>query len=155
MQKPAVFLMIDDDEDDISFFEDILRQVDKNITLVRADSGQQAFAQLQSADAVLPDLIFLDLNMPQMSGKGFLAQLQNEKKLAKIPVIIFTTSTLKRDIRETLDLGAVCFVTKPASVHEMKAFIHVVVSNFPFKSEKAMQVLTSLPFVIPNKNQHC
>ncbi len=153
MSKPAVFLMIDDDEDDISFFEDILHQVDKNITLLRAESGQHAFAQLQCPGAVLPDLIFLDLNMPQMSGKDFLAQLQKEKRLAQIPVIIFTTSMLKRDIRETLDLGAVCFVTKPASVHELKAFIHAVIFNFPFESEKDIQVLTTLSFVIPNKNR--
>lgn len=62
--------MVDDDADDICFFAEVLREVSSYINVLSAENGVEALAEL-GRDTILPDLIFLDLNMPQMGGKGF------------------------------------------------------------------------------------
>ena len=62
---------------------------------------------------VHPDLIFLDLNMPKMNGQEFLSKIKEELPLRDIPVVIFSTSGSYRNIKSTMDLGALEYITKP------------------------------------------
>ena len=75
-------------------------------------------------------MIFLDLNMPRLNGKQCLAELKREAHLRDIPVIIYSTSSEKRDIEETSRLGAAHFLTKPNKFEELcKALTFVVVKR--------------------------
>ena len=75
--------------------------------------------------AARPDLILLDLNLPKFSGKQILSDLERDAELRKVPVVILTSSSADRDILETYDLGANCYVTKPV---DLEKFIVVVKS---------------------------
>ena len=81
------------------------------------------------ADAPRPDLILLDLNMPRMDGRGFLAAIKLEPDLRIIPVVVLTTSEVERDVVSSYDLGAAGYITKPVDVIQFMAAIRCM-SNY-------------------------
>lgn len=105
-------MLIDDDEDDREFFLQVMVEILPDMVFDTASNGKIALDKLTSSDT-RPDLIFLDLNMPLMNGRQFLAEIRNHKRLLDIPVVILSTSGDAQTIRETLNLGARHFITKP------------------------------------------
>jgi len=104
--------LIDDDEDDQLFFSEALKLINPSLQYDSAANGKIALDKLTSIDR-LPDLIFLDLNMPVMNGYEFLKQAMNNLHINKIPIGIFTTSNILSDIERAKELGAKFFFTKP------------------------------------------
>ena len=100
-------------------------KVKNNITVV--EDGMEALAYLRHegpyANAALPDLILLDLNMPKKDGREVLAEIKADEELRRIPVLVFTISNAEKDILEAYDLQASAFITKPIDLDE---FITVV-----------------------------
>lgn len=92
-----------------------LTKLRKQALCIRAESCEMALGTLRKATDNLPDVIFLDLNMPRMRGKTCLCELKKDKVLQGIPVIIYTTSSILKDKDETRALGASHFITKPTS----------------------------------------
>lgn len=115
--KRTCFL-IDDDVDDQEIFAMALDQLDIHFHCIVANNGNEALQKLKR-ETVLPDYIFLDLNMPRMNGKECLKELKKNERLRNIPVIIYTTSSSKTDMEDTLKLGAAGFITKPFSLKEL------------------------------------
>lgn len=105
--------LIDDDEDDQLFFKEALELIKPLFQCDTAGNGRIALDKLKSSDS-LPDLIFLDLNMPVMNGLEFLTHIKNDKKINNIPIGIFTTSNITDDMELTKKLGAKFFFTKPS-----------------------------------------
>lgn len=122
-----VILLIDDDIDDQEFFLEAVKEVNPNITCHLAGSCDEGLEFLNNS-SVLPDYIFLDLNMPKVDGKKCLLELKNNLSVKDIPVIIYSTSSLKKDIDETTAMGAVHFLTKPAAFRELCQAIEKVLS---------------------------
>ncbi|WP_349315114.1 response regulator [Chitinophaga sp. MM2321] len=110
-------LLIDDDVDDRMIFGDVLKELVPDIIYNEAINGEDALEKLEKN--LVPDLIFLDLNMPRVDGKQFLAEMQKIDHLKHIPVVIYTTSSHESDKKETHALGAACFFTKPNSLREL------------------------------------
>jgi CheY-like chemotaxis protein len=104
MLKNIHFLLVDDDNDDTFLFEDVLLNIEPSAHFNSAANGIEALQKLRAGTA-LPDIIFLDLNMPGMDGKECLAQLKKDTALKSIPVIIYTTSSLSKDIELTMQMG--------------------------------------------------
>jgi chemotaxis family two-component system response regulator Rcp1 len=94
-----------------------------------AADGVEAMAFLRRegkyADAPRPDLILLDLNMPRKDGREVLAEIKDDPDLRRIPVVILTTSTAERDIMESYNLHANCYIAKPVDLDQ---FLDVVKS---------------------------
>lgn len=111
IQNTTYILMIDDDEDDQLLFKEALKQVNENVACNTALNGEEALKTLQSS--ALPDVIFLDLNMPIMNGFECLKALKKEKFYKQIPVIIFTTANDLATIEKCRKLGASGFFHKP------------------------------------------
>ena len=111
MLMKRIFL-VDDDIDDQLFFTDALKEIDESIQCDIANNGKDALERLKNL-LLLPDILFLDLNMPFMNGYECLSQLKNETRLAGIPVVIFTTSNDPKDVEITHQLGADVFLSKP------------------------------------------
>ena len=111
-------LLIDDDIDDQEFFMEAAREVDNTINCFIASSCEEGLETLNKMP-VVPDYIFLDLNMPKVDGKKCLSELKKSARLKDIPVIIYSTSSLKKDIEETKAMGAVHFMTKPSAFKEL------------------------------------
>lgn len=129
MEKQLNFLLIDDDADDRELFEIALENMTNKVNCTSAASCSEALQMLNS-EHVKPDYIFLDLNMPQMSGRECLAALKQTIKLANIPVIIFSTSSDPRDRSDTQEMGAIDFITKPSKTSELSRLLdHFVTSQ--------------------------
>ncbi len=122
-----VIFLIDDDIDDQEFFMEAVKEVDPNIECHLASSCDDGL-ELLNKSSVLPDYIFLDLNMPKVDGKKCLLELKKNARVKDIPVIIYSTSSLKKDIDETKAMGAVHFLTKPAAFRELCEAIENVLS---------------------------
>ena len=130
MMKPKrTFFIVDDDIDDQDLFIEAVNEVDDSIECMSASNCEEALDLLKNKKIGKPDMIFLDLNMPKLNGKQCLAELKKEAHLADIPVIIYSTSSEKRDIEETSRLGAAHFLTKPNKFEELCKAISYVVSR--------------------------
>ncbi|MEO8712636.1 MAG: response regulator [Parafilimonas sp.] len=150
MTKYNCFLLVDDDGDDVSIFKHVLRQVNPSIDLISAADGEEALNFLKHQQSNLPDVIFLDLNMPRMSGKECLIELKKDPDLQHIPVIMYTTSSQSKDIEETMQKGAICFITKPSDINELKNILHSIAQNVQGDLERCLRTLsnTSNTFIV-------
>jgi CheY-like chemotaxis protein len=106
-------LFVDDDADDKDIFLEAINEIDPDILCDVATNGEEALTKLQSQD-FLPEYIFLDINMPIMDGKSFLVTIKKIDRLKDVPVIIYSTTQEKHQIRELTSLGAE-YIGKPTS----------------------------------------
>lgn len=111
---------IDDDQDDLFAFKEALSLLPHEISLVQQQEATSALRYLRSINnrSELPHLVVVDLNMPGISGKEFLAIVKTDPVLKEVPVIAFTTSSLLSDKHFCACLGVAC-ITKPALFDEM------------------------------------
>ncbi|MBA3648545.1 MAG: response regulator [Chitinophagales bacterium] len=143
MNNSKLILIVDDDSDDQELFTEAVDEVNPEIKCISAVNGQDALEFLREQDGKLPDFIFLDLNMPRLNGKQCLAEIKRSKRFRNIPVIIYTTSKLDEDVKETKKLGAAYFLTKPSKFSDLKNAISFLVN------EKADSKKLKLEFLQP------
>ena len=132
MAGERIVLYVDDDQDDLLFLKDALNSIDPSIQIMEATDGLEALKLLNGLKAdkkTLPCLNILDLNMPRMDGKECLKAIKQDPTFSHVPVIMYTTSSQSRDIEETMMLGAVCFITKPSSVSDLRNIIATITST--------------------------
>lgn len=110
-------LLVDDDKDDQFFFMEALKELGLQVTCNIADDGVKGLNLLKNISN--PDLIFLDLNMPQMNGFDFLETIKKDEKLKSIPVVIFSTSKHYKDIKKANELKAIAYLTKPNNLNSL------------------------------------
>jgi CheY-like chemotaxis protein len=122
-QKKLSIVLADDDEDDRDLFKEAIHELAIKPNLEMAKDGK-ALIELLNRIEELPDIIFLDLNMPHKSGKECLVEIRNNARLKNIPVIIYSTSSSPTDIEETYGLGANLYVKKPSSFTELTAYLN-------------------------------
>jgi CheY-like chemotaxis protein len=127
LQNQLLFL-VDDDMDDHEIFKSALAKVDEDLELITAVNGYEALTLLTTAN-ILPDYIFVDLNMPRMGGLQFLKEIKKSDKLKNIPVIIYTTSSNPMDAAKTKELGAVSFITKPSRFSELCSLLRSLIGG--------------------------
>jgi DNA-binding response OmpR family regulator len=120
MNTSKTFFIADDDEDDVFFFSEAIREVDESIDVLVARDGAEAMDMLMNSKTTIPLYIFLDLNMPKKSGKECLKEIRKEYRLNDVPVVIYTTSSSEQDKNELLSLGADYFITKYKSFEELR-----------------------------------
>ncbi len=111
MNYTNIFL-VDDDADDQEFFKNALKIVSQTAIYKSAVNGMEALKILE-AEHVIPEVIFLDWNMPVMNGQEFLEEIKKRESLKHIPVIILSTSSHYQTITLSRELGAKDFITKP------------------------------------------
>ena len=122
-------LLIDDDRDDAELFKEALSEVNSSIGFVHYDDSKTGLSVLLEKYSDLPDVIFLDINMPIISGWQCLAEFKKTEHLRHIPVIMFTTSSQDREREIAKELGADGFITKPSEYKALKELIASVVDN--------------------------
>jgi CheY-like chemotaxis protein len=126
----TTLLFIDDDEDDLSFFYQAVKDIDRTIHCFLHKDSQSAMRLLEQDTELSPDLIFLDLNMPKLSGKHCLSMIKRMVRHKNTPVIICTTSASEKDMDDTWELGAACYLTKPPTVPDWKYEVSEILSAF-------------------------
>ncbi len=123
MAKTLYVLLADDDLDDCIMFEKALKELPINTNLKTVYDGDDLLKELSLKNNGLPDLIFLDLNMPRINGAECLHIIKTSEELKKIPVIIFSTSIHETLARKLIDKGAKECIQKPSSFRELKNVI--------------------------------
>ena len=130
--------LIDDDLDDQFIFKEVIESINPTLLCDTATNGKIALDKLK-VTTPLPDIIFLDLNMPIMNGFEFLIQIKKENTLSKIPVCIFTTSNILRDKELTKEFGAQFFLTKPNDFRVLRKKLQQVLSA-DFSTDKYISI---------------
>jgi chemotaxis family two-component system response regulator Rcp1 len=114
---PIEILLVEDSPGDVRLTKEALQggKVANNLHVV--EDGEEAIQFLRHQgkhkNAVRPDLILLDLNLPKKDGREVLREIKKDDNLKRIPVVVLTTSSAEEDIIKTYDNYANCYVTKP------------------------------------------
>ena len=120
-------LLVEDSPSDTALTIEALKAGKVANTLNHVEDGVEALAYLRRqgkySNAVRPDLIMLDLNLPRKDGREVLAELKNDLDLKTIPVIVLTTSRSDEDVLRSYQLNANCYITKPV---DFEHFIEVI-----------------------------
>jgi CheY-like chemotaxis protein len=128
IQTIKKIFLADDDIDDCVLFEDALRELQLETQLTIANDGVELMHTLDKDAFQLPDVIFLDLNMPRKDGFECLKEIKQNSQLKDIPVVIFSTSSSSDIINKTYHGGADCYISKPRSFSLLKKAIETVLS---------------------------
>ncbi len=121
-------LYVDDDSDDREIFRDAIKSINDCIVCETANNGLEALSFLETHHQ-LPDVVFLDINMPLMNGKICLSEIRGNKKIAHLPVIIFTTSTNPNEITELKNIGATDFINKPSTYIHLTQTLSSIINS--------------------------
>ncbi len=125
MDAPSINLLLaDDDRDDCIFFKEALEEIPVHAMLITVNDGVELMRRLSEKSNTIPDILFLDLNMPRKSGFECLKEIKKNQKLIKLPVIIFSTSFDKEVVNLLYNQGAQYYIRKPAVFSELKNVIH-------------------------------
>ena len=152
-KSPIIHLLLaDDDEDDRTLFKETIIELGVNVELSTVKDGFQLMHALSETEW-LPDVIFLDLNMPYKGGNECLTEIRSNQKLKHIPVVIFSTSTNEKDITETYNKGANLYLRKPTDFSIQKAiFKKILAINWkefmPFSSRENYIVNEKSPWIV-------
>jgi CheY-like chemotaxis protein len=122
-------LLADDDPEDAEMFSFVLTSVDPTIKFYHVNSGLSIFGFLADEQHPLPNLIFLDINMPEMNGWQCLSKLKTQPETQNIPVVIYSTSSHPRDKQIAIDLGACDFITKPSDYKTLQNILSGIVTT--------------------------
>ena len=117
--------LADDDNDDCLLFKDALDELQLPVGLTTLPNGEELMHCLNSIDE-LPDMLFLDLNMPRKNGVDCLIEIKNNEKLRRLSVIIFSTSFQQVVADQLYDGGARYYIRKPSDFTQLKNVIYKV-----------------------------
>ena len=127
--KPIHILLAEDNEGDILLTREALEDSKILVDLSVAKDGQEAIDFLINPNAVLPDIVLLDVNLPKKNGQEVLQYIKGNENLKHIPVIMLSTSSSQRDIDLSYNNYANCYITKPVDAND---FLRVIttIENF-------------------------
>lgn len=117
----------DDDEDDRFLFQEVIKELPYLVHLSVARDGEEALRALNDMPQ-LPDVLFLDLNMPIKNGLECLQEIKENIKLKRLPIVIFSTSSFPGNINKVYDAGAHLYIRKPNDFLSFRKVIHHVFS---------------------------
>jgi CheY-like chemotaxis protein len=127
--RATEILLVDDNPADTDLTSEVLSRNGCPSHIHAVINGAEAIALLRRegkyANAILPDFMILDLNLPKKDGRAVLAEVKADPGLRKIPIAIFSTSEARQDIVRSYELGANCYVRKPGNLRD---FVSAVTS---------------------------
>jgi two-component system, chemotaxis family, response regulator Rcp1 len=128
-QLPQV-LLVDDNPADVGLAREALIGGRHQSCISNVQDGEEAMAFLhragQYANAVRPDLVILDLNLPKKDGRAVLAEAKADTDLRAIPIVVFSTSRSMLDIARSYKLGANCYISKPGNLNDYFAVMQSI-----------------------------
>ena len=120
-------LLVEDNPGDVRLTREALKEGKLLNQLTVVGDGVEALSFLRKegkyADALQPELILLDLNLPKKDGREVLAEIKADPKLRRIPVVVLTTSSAEEDILKIYDLHANCYITKPVDLEQFMGVV--------------------------------
>lgn len=129
MNKEYIHIILaDDDEDDRLFFTDAFEELKISTKVQTYNDGSELMDYLNSEDAVLPEILFLDLNMPKKNGIECLQEIKANDKFSDVAIAIYSTSSSEEHIEETFVSGANIYIKKPNDFEKLKKVLSDVVT---------------------------
>lgn len=125
------WLLIDDDLDDQEIFCLAAQDVDESINCICESDSIEAINKLSADPFLVPDCIFIDMNMPRMNGRQCLLEIKKMDRLKDVPIFMCSTSSDPKVIAETKRLGAVDFIVKPSTLAEFTKTLSKVFQGLP------------------------
>ncbi|WP_108661659.1 response regulator [Acuticoccus kandeliae] len=130
MDRPLRVLLVEDNPADAELTREALEENRISVDLSVVSDGVKAVEFLHRRGPFVaarrPDLIVLDLNLPRLHGKEVLASVRAADHLRVVPVVILTSSSAAKDVRESYELGANCYVTKPLELHAFQSIVRTL-----------------------------
>jgi len=125
-EKPLQILLADDDADDHFLFNKIISTLPQNIQITTVVDGEKLMKYLYKNTEELPDIIFLDYNMPRRNGSECLLEIKQSPLLKDIPVIIYSTYFHENIAKVLYENGAYYYVRKTNQDQLKKALTHIL-----------------------------
>jgi chemotaxis family two-component system response regulator Rcp1 len=137
--RATEILLVDDNPADTDLTSEVLSRNGCSSHIHAVVNGADAIALLRRegkyANAILPDFMILDLNLPKKDGRAVLAEVKADPVLRKIPIAIFSTSEAREDIVRSYELGANCYVSKPGNLRDFTSAV-TAIGEFWFRSAR-------------------
>ncbi len=121
-------LLADDDKDDCLLFKDAIEELAFTALLTMVHDGEQLMHHLESVAANIPDVLFLDLNMPRKNGFECLAEIKKHATLKRLPVVVYSTSYDEGNADRLYESGAHWYICKPSDFEELKKAVHLAIT---------------------------
>lgn len=122
--KNIHILLADDDQSDCLLFKDALKELPVSANLTIVHNGEQVIAELSKKGKKLPDVLFLDLNMPRKNGFAALGEIKRNPRLQELPVVIYSTSSVVEAVKQVFKDAAHYYICKPADFFQLKRVIY-------------------------------
>ncbi|MBK9981070.1 MAG: response regulator [Saprospiraceae bacterium] len=146
MKKNKIHILLaDDDNDDCRLFQEALNDLPVETELITVPNGEQLMELLSKKRKRLPDVLFLDLNMPRKNGFSSLGEIKRNTDLDQLPVIIFSTATEEEKVKQVYRDAAHYYIRKPATFSELKNVILKVLTlirdkNMPLPTKENFEL---------------
>lgn len=122
-ERHKIIFLVEDNKADIRLIQEVLKHSSIPHQVVTVRNGMDAMTYLRRegeyADALRPDLILLDLNLPRKDGREVLAEIKSDPSLKRIPVVVLTTSKNEEDISQSYELHVNCYITKSRNLNDL------------------------------------
>ncbi len=160
--KPLNIILADDDMDDCLFFKEAVEELQLPTQLSTLHDGEQLMQHLnnavrtqnlpagQAGFASLPDVLFLDLNMPRKNGFECLSEIKRNQKLRQLPVIIFSTSFEQEVVNLLYKNGAQYFIRKPSEFSQFKKIVHQTITTLTVPQKISQRTRENFVLTVQN-----
>jgi CheY-like chemotaxis protein len=129
MQEDYInIILADDDADDRLFFTEAFDELKITTRVKTFNDGVELMDYLNTEEAIFPNVLFLDLNMPRKSGLECLNEIKKSEKFNDIAIAIYSTSASEEDIEKTFIMGANIYIKKPSDFKVLKKILQEVVT---------------------------
>ena len=134
-------ILADDDPDDCFILTQVLKEVIPKSDLTCLADCESLIKYLETLNpdqnrCKTPDLIFLDLNMPRMTGQDCLRKIRLHEICKNVPVIIYSTAGKDHIVEECYRIGANSFIVKPTEIEKLKDYIRAIVARFIYTRDE-------------------
>jgi CheY-like chemotaxis protein len=144
--KTLNILLADDDGDDCLFFKEALAGSSLPTHLTTVPNGEHLMDLLLNETQEMPDVLFLDLNMPRKNGFECLSEIKQNSKLKGLPVVVFSTSFEQGVVNQLYQNGAQYFIRKPSEFSQFKKIIqqtlNIIAKENPTQASREDFVIT-------------
>jgi DNA-binding response OmpR family regulator len=145
MENHFTIVLTDDDSDETLFFTEAIQEINRNIYLRSFPDGEKLLSWLETTDE-LPDVIFLDINMPLLNGFEALQELRKVERNRNIPVIVYSTSSNHTDVTKAYDYGANLYLCKVVAMKDLPGHLSKIINAIEGKNPGLLKELAVTAF---------
>jgi CheY-like chemotaxis protein len=155
IEQKINILFADDDQGDCLLFKEALEELPVNAHLTIVHNGEQVVEEITKKGSKLPDVLFLDLNMPRKNGFSSLGEIKRNADLEDLPIVIITTSSDPDTVKRVFRDAAHYYICKPVDFLQLKKVIYEALTRV-FQKDNPLPlmdnfVITGLTTIIPEK----